>query len=197
MKDGGRSEWQEKWRNCRLAFYQTHLHLFYFFSFCFGSSKRVRRDLDDLICFLVGYSIILSPTSLTVLPALHPESLHCYLSHDCLHSHFTSSLAFTSSLFHVYIFLWIPTAPSHSSCSQMKTRICLSLDETIEASSFSWSSVLERKNSSSGARCILFTVLVISRGNQQCCRLPDGVRVFESGTDYGNLKKICFKEAES
>lgn len=33
-----------------------------------------------------GISVIPSPKSLAVLPVFHPESLHCYLSHDCLHS---------------------------------------------------------------------------------------------------------------
>lgn len=79
----------------------------------------------------------------------------------------------------------------------MKTRVCGSLDKVMEASSYSWSSVLERKNSSSGASCILFTMFVMARGNPQCYRLPEGAGVFQSGTDCGSLKKICFKEAEN
>lgn len=133
------------------------------------------------------------PTSLTVLPALHPGSLFSHWITSVVTAAFPM-IAFTltlSSLFHVYIFLWIPTALSHYSC-QMKTRICGSLDKVMEASSFSWSSILERKNNSSGASCILFTVLFIARGNPQCYRLPDGARVFESGIDCGSLKKNTF-----
>lgn len=87
------------------------IYLSGFFSFCFGNSKRARRDLDDLTHFLVGYSVILSPTSLTVFPALHPGSLnhkcsHCCLSYDCLHSN--SFLTFPCLHFSLNSYSYVP-----------------------------------------------------------------------------------------